>query len=101
MAFNKLYFLALLSLFVISCSGQAVKVNGFILTSKTDENDFPVKIYIWDGKTEYHLKKNKVEQELLEKVDHKVSAEGIIYGNVYGSDLNKKEIEIESYQLLD
>ncbi len=72
-------------------------VTGYIETTKTDDNDNPVDINIWDDKRQYDIVKKGQYKPMLDFVDHKVSAKGQVkeLGN------GKSEIEVESFQVID
>lgn len=83
---------------LIGCSaGESVKLTGYVLSSKTDENDNPVDIYLFDGTTEYPIEKNDSQEKLLDLVDQKVQIEGTL-GSSFGG---KKSVTIERFKRLE
>jgi hypothetical protein len=92
-------FLLSLAAALSSCSVSAERetITGFVQSLSVDEDDNPTAVYVFDGKTEYVVKKDKKETELLDYVDRKVTATGVVSDAGQG----KKTIEIESYKLVD
>lgn len=91
---------ALALLFVpIGCSmgGASQTLVGYVQSSATDENDNPTEIFLFDGKNEYRIEKGKVQRELLDLVDRKISAQVVISDGWGG----KKEIDIEEYKVVE
>ena len=79
------------------CSSTTpIKLVGLVQTSKTDDGDNPIDIYLWDGKVGYPIDENAKKTQLLEKVDSKIEAEGEMTES-YGG---KKTIVIEKYRIL-
>lgn len=72
------------------------KLVGLIQSSKTDANDNPVAIYLWDGKSEYPIEENQNMTSLLEKIDSKVEAQ-VDLVETYGGE---KTILIKKYKIL-
>ncbi len=96
----KKIFLLILFFSIISCSlssGSPKILTGFVQSSKTDKNDNPVEIYIFDGADEYQIEENDLQEKLLDEVDKKV----VVKGDVGTSFSGKKYITIEEYQILD
>ena len=87
------------SLWLVSCAAGSVNqsVTGFIQSTGVDDDDNPIDVYIFDGKTEYKIAKNKQHSELLNLVDHKVSASG----EVSDAGEGKKLIAVDKYKILD
>ena len=80
-----------------SVAGRSRLVTGFVQTLATDQNDYPVEAYIWDGHTEYRITDNKKKHQLLELIDRKVAARGSVFNDWNGHT----QIEIESFEVLD
>lgn len=96
---KKIFFLILL--FSPSCtfvSGKQKTLTGFVQSSKTDKNDNPTEIYLFDGKEEYQIEENKQQEKLLDQVDRKVVVKGSV-GTSFGG--KKKYITVEEFQVLD
>ena len=83
----------------IACSvgGASQTLVGYVQSSATDENDNPTEIFLFDGKNEYRIEKGKVQRELLDLVDRKISARVVISDGWGG----KQEIEIEEYKVVE
>lgn len=90
----------LILLFSTGCAlsfGNQKILTGFVQSAKTDKNDNPVEIYIFDGKEEYQIEENDLQEKLLEEIDKKV----VVKGAVGTSFSGKKYITIEDFQILD
>ena len=72
-------------------------VTGYIQSSKLDDDDNPIDVYLFDGKTEYLITKNPKHNELLDLVDRKVS----VKGEVSDAPEGKKRIDVESFKVVD
>ena len=82
----------------VGCSaGESVKLSGYVLSSKTDENDNPVDIYLFDGSSEYPIEKNSAQEQLLDLVDQKVQVEGTVESTFSG----KKSVTVERFKRLE
>jgi hypothetical protein len=81
------------------CAVSAVDetVTGYIQSSKLDDDDNPTEVYLFDGHVEYDFPKGGKQKELLDFVDRKVSVKGRVTDGAEG----KKQLEIESYKVLD
>ncbi len=86
--------------FFSACSGAfstVETVTGFVQSGGTDENDNPIKIFIFDGKTEYHVTESIAEKQLRDLVDRKIKATGEVSDSGEGS----KTISVKDYKVLD
>ena len=83
-------------LFAACSTTTPVKLVGLVQSSKTDENDNPTEIFLWDGKEAIPIEKNDSQNQLLEKVDSKIEAHGTLTEGSSG----KKSLEIESFKVL-
>lgn len=92
--------LLLFSLFFSACSigsGTPRIINGFVQSSKTDNNDNPTEIYIFDSKDEYFVEENDIQKQLLDNTDRRV----VVKGDISSSFSGKKYITIHEVQFLD
>lgn len=78
--------------------GGPSTIVGYVQSAKTDENDNPTDIYIFDGKDNYHVEKNKRQTELLDLVDRQVKVQGTV-SKGWGS--KEMDITVKSYEVLD
>lgn len=88
---------ALLTPAACSVGANAQTLVGYVQSSATDENDNPTDIFLFDGKNEYQIKKNDVQQKLLDLVDRKISAQAVISEGWGG----KKIADIEEYKVVE
>lgn len=87
----------LLLVFLSACSTTTqTKLVGLVQSSKTDDSDNPVEIYLWDGKTPVPIEENPNQQVLLDKVDSKIEAEGELTETYSG----KKSFLVKKYKIL-
>lgn len=96
---KKIFLLFLL--FSNSCSlssGSPKILTGFIQSSKTDKNDNPTEIFIFDGKNEYLIEENEQQKQLLDAVDKKVSVKGDVSTSYSGK---KNFVTVNEFQILD